>query len=136
MATNSLRQVLALSACCATILIGAPCLAQVNSATAKPPTLSSPNTQPPKPAAQDMQSVLDALSALGGKPIATLSPAQARMQPTPADAVKKVRAARRLPTAPDQSVTTKDLGYGADPMQKARIYRPAGLAKGAKAAAG
>ena len=41
-------------------------------------------------------------------------------------------AAKHMPTAPDASVTTKDLMYGSDPMQKARIYRPAGLAaKGA-----
>lgn len=80
-----------------------------------------------------MQSVLDALKALGGKPIATLSPAQARMQPSPADAVRKVMAAKHMPTALDHSVTTKDMAYGADPMQKARIYRPAGLAQGGKA---
>ncbi|RYY75762.1 MAG: alpha/beta hydrolase [Gammaproteobacteria bacterium] len=37
-----------------------------------------------------MQKVLSTLSGLHGKPIETLSPAEARLQPTPADAVKKI----------------------------------------------
>ena len=36
----------------------------------------------------DMQAVLDQHAALGPKPIETLDPAEARKQPTPADAVK------------------------------------------------
>ncbi len=39
---------------------------------------------------KDMQEVLDALGAMGGKPIETLSPAEARKQPGPPDAVKAV----------------------------------------------
>jgi len=38
----------------------------------------------------DMQKVLDALAALGPKPIETLEPAEARKQPNPADAVMAV----------------------------------------------
>lgn len=38
----------------------------------------------------EMKTVLDALASLGGKPIETLSPEEARKQPTPADAVKEV----------------------------------------------
>lgn len=57
-----------------------------NTVTAEPAradtasAMAVPNTQ--------MQRVLDQLSALGGKPIETLSAAEARKQPTPTDAVK------------------------------------------------
>lgn len=80
--------------------------------------------------AGDMQKVLDKLASLGGKPIETLSPVEARMQPSPADAVKAVMADQGTPTAPDATVTTKDVSYpGAGGSQKARVYTPAG-AKG------
>ena len=46
-------------------------------------------TSPPDP---EMKMVLDALASLGGKPLETLSPDDARKQPTPVDAVKKVLA--------------------------------------------
>lgn len=45
--------------------------------------------EPPR-ADADMQLVLDALESLGGKPIETLTPAEARLQPTPSDAVAKL----------------------------------------------
>lgn len=80
-------------------------------------------TQPPK-AAPDMQAVLDQLQALGAKPVETLTPAQARAQPSLADAVKAVMAKRGMSTAPDPAVTTRDMRYGSDPMQFARVYRP------------
>lgn len=41
-------------------------------------------------ASPQMQAVLDQLTALGGKPITELSPAEARKQPSPADAVTKL----------------------------------------------
>jgi acetyl esterase/lipase len=63
---------------------------------------------PPKADAA-MQKVLDALASLGGKPIETLTPEQARVQPTPADAVKKVLQDAGNSTAPDSSVGVKQL---------------------------
>ena len=63
----------------------------------------------PAKAEPHMQKVLDALGSLGGKPIETLTPQEARMQPTPADAVKKVMAAVGKSTVPDPSVTVKDM---------------------------
>ncbi len=78
-------------------------------------------------AAPDMQKVLDALAALGGKPIETLSPVEARLQPTPTDAVKAVMTQQGLSTSPDPSITTQDVTYPAGAgTQKARIYKPAG----------
>lgn len=56
-----------------------------------------------------MQKVLDALASLGGKPIETLTPDEARKQPTPADAVKKVLADMGKSTAPEAGVTVKDM---------------------------
>ncbi|MRX07150.1 alpha/beta hydrolase fold domain-containing protein [Pseudoduganella sp. FT25W] len=56
-----------------------------------------------------MQKVLDALASLGGKPIETLSPEEARKQPTPADAVKKVLTDMGKSTAPEPGVTVKDM---------------------------
>jgi acetyl esterase len=64
--------------------------------------------QPPKAEAH-MQKVLDALKSLNGKPIETLSPEEARQQPTPADAVKKVLSDMGKSTAPEAGVTVKDM---------------------------
>jgi acetyl esterase/lipase len=73
-----------------------------------------------------MQKVLDQLAALGGKPIATLTAAEARKQPTPADAAKKEMIAEGKSTAPDPAVTSVDRTIpspnGALPV---RIYTPA-----------
>ncbi|MEP6687089.1 MAG: alpha/beta hydrolase [Gemmatimonadales bacterium] len=78
----------------------------------------------------DMQKVLDALAALGPKPIATLSPAEARRQPTPADAVKRVLAKAGRDAKPEAlvpGVTSEDREVqGAAGMLPARIYTPAG----------
>lgn len=73
-----------------------------------------------------MQAVLNQLTALGSKPVETLTPAQARVNPSAADAAKAVMAAKGMSTAPDPSVTTQDMPYGNDPKQFARIYKPAG----------
>lgn len=81
------------------------------------------SSQPDPP----MQSVLDALGSLGGKPIETLPPAEGRQQPTPADAVKKVLQQVGKTTAPekvsDVDNQTVDGPGGTIPI---RIYSPAG----------
>jgi len=75
----------------------------------------------------DMQAVLDAHAALGARPIEQLTVPQARTQPSPADAVMRVKQMRNMPTTPDASVTTQDLTYrtggGTQPV---RVYKPAG----------
>lgn len=78
---------------------------------------------PPQPAS-DMQAVLDAHTALAPKPIETLTPVNARLQPSAADAAMALMRKQGMSTAPDPAVTTKDIAYGSDPMQFARIYRP------------
>jgi acetyl esterase len=57
-----------------------------SAASAAPATQASAPEAPGRPDAQ-MQAVLNQLGQLGGKPIETLTPEQARRQPTPADAV-------------------------------------------------
>lgn len=80
--------------------------------------MAAPNPQ--------MAAVLDTLKGLGGKPIETLSAPEARKQPTPADAAKKVMAAEGKPTAPDPAVKSVDRTIaGAAGQIPARIYTPA-----------
>ena len=116
------------------MLVGAsaPVLAQsAMSPNAAPPPPPPPvATQPAKPAA-DMQAVLDALTALGAKPIERLTPVKARIQPSAADGAMAVMRKRGLSTAPDPAVTTQDLPYASDPMQFARGYKPAAAGGGA-----
>lgn len=78
----------------------------------------------------DMQAVLDALAALNGKPIESLTPAEARNQPTPADAVMAVLKRKGKVTSPETlvpGVTTIDRDIpGAVGAISARIYTPSG----------
>ncbi len=73
----------------------------------------------------DMQKVLDAQASLKPKPIETLTAAQARLQPTPADGVKKIM--RQMGKNPNASmgIMTKNImvsgGAGTIP---ARLYWP------------
>ena len=78
----------------------------------------------------DMQAVLDELASMGGKPIETLTPAEARKQPTPADAVTallKKQGKDTSPTALVPGVTSVDREIpGAAGNIPARIYTPDG----------
>lgn len=75
----------------------------------------------------DMQAVLDAHAALGARPIETLTVQEARTQPSPADAVRRVKEMRNMPTMPDASVSVQNLTYPtAGGTQPVRIYKPAG----------
>lgn len=82
-----------------------------------------------RPAAADaqMQSVLDELSALHGKPIETLTAGEARKQPTPTDAVKQLLAKQGKPAAPPPGATlTNRTVPGAAGSLPANIYTPEG----------
>jgi acetyl esterase len=90
------------------------------------PAAAQDAAQPPK-AEPHMQKVLDALKALGGKPIETLTPEEARKQPTPADAVKKVLADAGQSTAPEAGVTVKDMTVqGQGGSFPVHVYTPDG----------
>jgi acetyl esterase/lipase len=74
----------------------------------------------------DMSQVIQALSALGAKPLETLSVEQARSQPSPADAVRRVMEQRGMPTAPRAVAQVRDITIPtpAGPIP-ARVYGPA-----------
>jgi acetyl esterase/lipase len=117
----------ALAATCALpTLACAQMIAATNDSPPPPPRVAGQ----PVPAAPDMQQVLDALASLQPKPIELLTPVEARLQPSAADAAAAAMRRKGLSTAPDQSVTTMDVPYGSDPMQYARIYKPAGATGG------
>lgn len=97
-------------------------------------TLADPNdmslARGPAAANTEMQSVLVQLGSMGGKPIASLTPAEARQQPTPAAAVAMVMAKAgkdTMPMAVVPGITSVDRTIpgpaGAIP---ARIYTPRG----------
>jgi len=86
----------------------------------------APAQKPGTPAPQ-MKAVLDELASLGGKPIDKLTPAEARTQPTPADAVKSLLRKRGIGIEPEKVGKVEDrtikLSTGALPV---RLYWPAG----------
>lgn len=83
-----------------------------------------PRSRPARPDAA-MQRVLDQYARLDPKPIETLTPQEARLQPTPADAVKKLLGSKRESEDPTLGVMTRDITIpgAAGPLQ-ARVYRP------------
>ena len=89
-------------------------------------TLLQAAETPPK-ADPAMQKVLDALASLKGKPIDTLTPEEARKQPTPADAVKQVINGMGKSAAPEAGVSVKDMSI-AGPLGNfpIHIYTPEG----------
>lgn len=78
----------------------------------------------------DMKAVLDALKSLNPKPIEDCSVAEARLQPTPADAVKKLMnqpAFSARPSLELEAVRTEDIMIaGAAGSNPARVYTPQG----------
>ncbi len=75
----------------------------------------------------DMGAVLRAHMALGPKPIETLTPQEARMQPTPADAVGVLLRRMGLHTAPEPGSRVQDRTIpGPGGAILVRIYTPAG----------
>ena len=89
---------------------------------------SQPARTPAAPARADpqAQAVLDQLTALGAKPIETLTPEEARRQPTPADAVKALLQKRGTPPVPEPVGRVEDRQIsGAAGQVAARIYTPA-----------
>jgi acetyl esterase len=75
----------------------------------------------------EMRAVIDQLVALHGKPIVTLTAAEARKQPTPADAVKALLEKQEKSTKPEEVGKTEDRSIptpsGKLPI---RVYTPKG----------
>ncbi|HYW07385.1 MAG TPA: alpha/beta hydrolase [Longimicrobium sp.] len=76
---------------------------------------------------RDMRAVIEQLMALGPKPMETLTPEEARRQPTPADAVKALLERRGRSTAPEPvgSVRDRTIPGPGGPIP-VRVYTPAG----------
>lgn len=75
----------------------------------------------------DNQAVLDALDRLNFRPLHTLSPPEARMQPTFADGVKEVLRSQGKPTTPAPGVEMREVSVdGAIGSLPAKVFTPAG----------
>ena len=98
------------------------------SAAATPPAPTEPTpATTPAPADAQMQAVLDQLAKLGGKPIETLSPAEARQQPSPADAVKALIESQGMRATPEAVASVEDSTFAGPGGNVAiRIYKPGG----------
>ena len=87
---------------------------------AKPSDLKMAKPEP------QMQAVMDALASLHGKAIESLSAAEARLQPGPADAVKKILVSKNKPTQePVEKVEDKTITTATGDL-KTRVYTPKG----------
>lgn len=73
---------------------------------------------------RDMDKVLIELQAKGGKPIESLTAAEARLQPTPADAVKAVMEKSKKTKQPELAEVREIQVDGADGKIPARVYIP------------
>ena len=92
-----------------------------SAAMAAAPAPAGPKGEPDA----QMKAVLDELAALGGKPIETLGPAEARKQPTPADAAKQVLSKQGKSAVPDPSVASTDRTIsGPAGSLPVRVYTP------------
>ena len=95
--------------------------------TAAAPAATATTPKAPGTPDAEMQAVLDELAALHGKPIATLTAAEARKQPTPTDAVMKLLAKQGKPATPPPGATmTTRKVPGAAGQLSANIYTPDG----------
>ena len=98
-----------------------------NTTTEAPPMTPAPTAATPAKADAQMQAVLDQLAKLGGKPIETLAPAEARQQPTPADAVKALIQSRGETATPEAVAKVANRTFpGAGGAVPIRIYTPEG----------
>lgn len=79
---------------------------------------------------EDMQEVLDTLSAMDGKAIESLDPVEARKQPTPSDAVSALVSKQEkstAPTPPRPGMSSMDFSIkGIDGPLPVRVYTPPG----------
>ena len=116
---------------CSSVATGAALRPDVESAADKPAASAAQQKTGTAPKADaDMQAVLDELAQLGGKPIETLTPAEARKQPTPSDAVMSLLKKQGKDTSPSAlvpGVTSVDREIpGAAGNLPARVYTPDG----------
>lgn len=90
-------------------------------ASAVQPTASRPDA--------DMAEVLSVLSGLGGKPIESLEPSEARKQPTPTDAVMKIIKDKKLDVKPHEGLKVSNSRFADMGNLKLRWYVPENATK-------
>lgn len=100
--------------------------APATTAVAASTVAAAPEAKTQAPADADMQAVLDKLASLGGKPVESLSPVEARKQPSPADAVAAVMKDKGIPAPKDTLIVTDRTFPGAGGPVKMRVYQPKG----------
>lgn len=115
------------------ILFATAALGVGGSASAQMPTAPAPQGQPGipfsgAPVDADNQAVLDALKVMGLKPYYTLTPAEARRQPTFTDGVNAVLRAQGRPTTPPPGTTERQMNIdGAAGPINALVIKPTGV---------
>lgn len=77
----------------------------------------------------DMAEVLSVLAGLGGKPIETLEPSEARKQPTPTDAVMKIIKDKKLEVKPHEGLKVSNQRFADMGNLKLRWYVPENATK-------
>ena len=112
---------LTLAACTDRAGDGVPADSTAADTAGVPTAMAAPDSQ--------MAAVLSELAALGGRPIETLTPAEARQQPTPTDAVMALLRKQGRSTDPEPvgRVENRTIPGAAGPIA-ARVYTPAGTA--------
>lgn len=105
-----------------------------NSAPAAAPATNVANATQMQPgkADPDMQKVLDTLASLGGKPIESLSPSEARKQPTPTDAVMKIIKDEKLKVDPHAGLKVSNSRFADMGNLRLRYYTPENATKDSK----
>lgn len=102
-----------------TITLGLGLVLSAPAAEPRPTATNAPNAQ--------MKAVLDQLAALGGKPIPSLTPGEARRQPTATDAVMALLKKQGKSTDPEAVGGVKLVEYrGGAGKLPARVYTPKG----------
>jgi acetyl esterase/lipase len=102
-------------------------LAAAGQLNAQPAPAPAPQGQPGTPFSgarpdADNQAVIDALKALNVRPYHTLTPQEARLQPSFTDGVMAVMRAQGRPTTPPPGITERVITAGGVP---ARVFAPA-----------
>ncbi|MDP3411451.1 alpha/beta hydrolase [Bosea sp. (in: a-proteobacteria)] len=94
-----------------------------------PPPAAVPATMTAAKPDADMAEVLAVLAGLGGKPIETLEPGEARKQPTPTDAVMKIIKDRKLDVKPHEGLKVSNSRFADMGNLKLRWYVPESATK-------
>ena len=113
--------VLALTTATALVLPPRPVVAQTVPSSASPTT---PVQDPSAKADPDMAKVLAALAALGPKPIESLTPSEARKQPSATDAVLKLIKDDRIDAKPHEGLSISNSRFADMGNLRLRYYVP------------